>query len=99
MIAELLLQRLCGTLERRSPCSGYEIATSDAGGAARDVDASASCAGRCDITQPSSRITSTSGARSGAGPDDPLDRPLPGAESPPVGAFAASRPPMDWLPE
>jgi hypothetical protein len=63
--------------------------TSDAGGTTRDVDASASCAGSCDITEPSSRITSTSGARSGAGPEDPLDRPLLGAESPSAGASVA----------
>jgi hypothetical protein len=53
---------------------------------ARDTDASGSCTGRCDITQPSSRITSTSDARSGAGPDRPLNWPLPGAESPSAGA-------------
>jgi hypothetical protein len=43
------------------------------GGAAWDVEASASCAGHCDITQPSSRITSTSGACLGADPGCPLN--------------------------
>jgi hypothetical protein len=49
------------------------MATSDAGGAAWDVEASVSCVGHYDITQPSSRITNTSGARSGADSDRPLD--------------------------
>jgi hypothetical protein len=44
----------------------------------RDVEASASCFGRCDIMQLSDHTTNTSGAHSGASPDDPLDRPLLG---------------------
>jgi hypothetical protein len=72
---------------------------SDAGGAARDVDASASCPDRYDITQPSDRTTNTSDAGSGAGPDDLLDRPLLEAESPTAGALIASRPLADRLSE
>jgi hypothetical protein len=93
------LRRARGTLGRRSPCSSCEMATSGTGGAMRDVDASAPCAGPYDITHPSDRNTSTSSACSRAAPDDPLDRPLLGAESPPAGAFAVSRPPADWLPK
>jgi hypothetical protein len=51
---------------------------SGAGGAAWDVEASVSCAGHCNITQPSSRITSTSSARSRANPGRLLDWPHPG---------------------
>jgi hypothetical protein len=40
-----------------NPCFGCATATSGASGAAWDVEASASCAGHCDITQPSSHIT------------------------------------------
>jgi hypothetical protein len=40
---------------------------SEAGGAAHDEEASALCAGRPDITQPSSLITSTPTGGSGAG--------------------------------
>jgi hypothetical protein len=80
VITEFLPRRLLGLglVEKGTqhsgatkPCSGCEIETLGAGGAARDVNASASCAGRCDITQPSDRTTSTSGMRSGAGPDAP----------------------------
>jgi hypothetical protein len=42
------------------PYSGCATATSEAGRAARDVEASVLCAERCDITQPSSCITNTS---------------------------------------
>jgi hypothetical protein len=62
--------RRAGTMQT---CFGCETATSDAGGVVWDVDASVLCTRRCNIMQPSSRITSTSGARSGAGPDRPLD--------------------------
>jgi hypothetical protein len=40
-----------------------------AGRTPRDDEASAPCAGRCDITQSSSCITNTPGARSGADAD------------------------------
>jgi hypothetical protein len=81
------------------PYSNYDAAASGAGGTAQDVDTSASCAGHCDITQPSDRTTNTSSAGSGAGLDDLLDRPLLGAESPPAGASIASRLLADWLSE
>jgi hypothetical protein len=55
-----------GAPARHSSYSGYATATLGASGPAHDVEASMSCAGRCDITQPSSRITSTSDARSRA---------------------------------
>jgi hypothetical protein len=80
VIMEFLPQRLLGLglVEKGTqhpgatkPCSGCQIETSGAGGAAQDVDASALCAGRCDITQPSDRTTSTSGVHLGAGPDPP----------------------------
>jgi hypothetical protein len=58
---------------RRCPCSRCATATSGAGGAEWDVEASAPCAGRCDITQPASHITSAFGARLGADPGHPLD--------------------------
>jgi hypothetical protein len=80
------LRRVHGTPGRCSPCSGCEMITSGAGGMARDVDASVSSAGCCDITQSSDHITSTLGACSRAGPDGPLDRPLLGAKSPSAGA-------------
>jgi hypothetical protein len=51
------------------------------------------------IMQPSSRITNTSGARSGADLDCPLDWPLSGAESPSAGAPAAPWSLVGWLPE
>jgi hypothetical protein len=77
-----------GASARRSPCSGCVTVTSGAGGAAWDVEASASCAEHCDITQPSCRITSTSCARSGADPGRPLDWPYPGGASPSAAASA-----------
>jgi hypothetical protein len=80
-----------------SRLSNHDGAVSGAGGAAWDVDASASCAGHCDITQPSDHTTSTSGAGSEAGPTFLLDRPLLGVESPPAGASTASRPLADGL--
>jgi hypothetical protein len=73
------------TPERCSSCSGCTTAMSDAGSVTRDIDALASCAGRCYITQPSSCITSTSGARSGAGPEDPP------RSGPPGGGITVSR--------
>jgi hypothetical protein len=91
--------RPCATPGRCSPCSNSDGATSNAGSAAWDVDASPSCARHCDITQSSDRTTSTPGAGSGAGPDDLLDRPLLGAESPPVGALTTLRPLVDRLSE
>jgi hypothetical protein len=41
------------------PCFGRVTTMSEAGRAERDVEASASCAERCDVTQPSPRITTT----------------------------------------
>jgi hypothetical protein len=67
------------------------------GGAAWDVEASAPCAEHCDITQPSSHITSTSGARSGADPGRPLDWPHPGGESSSAAAPAAPWSPVGQL--
>jgi hypothetical protein len=68
-------RRRVGTMQ---PLLRTPTTTSGEGGAAWDVDASTSCVGRCDVTQPSSRISSTSGARSGADPGRPLDWPHPG---------------------
>jgi hypothetical protein len=92
-------RRPCGTPGQRSSYSSHDGVVSDACGAARDVDASALCASRSDIAQPSDHTTNTSGAGSGAGPYDLLDRPLLGAESPPVGGLTASRPLTDLLSE
>jgi hypothetical protein len=65
--------RVYGTLGRHSPYPNCNAATSGAGGVARDVATSASCAGHCDITQPSDRTTSISGAGPEAGPTALLD--------------------------
>jgi hypothetical protein len=60
-----------------------------AGSVACDVEDSTPCDGRYNITQSSSHITSTSGARSGADPPRPLDWPNPGGESSSAAAPAA----------
>jgi hypothetical protein len=59
------------------------------GGVAWDVEASTPCTGCCDITQSSSCITTTSGARSGADSGRLLNWPYPGGESPSAAAPAA----------
>jgi hypothetical protein len=63
---------------RRSPYFGCATATSGAGGAAWDVEALTSFVGCCNITQPSSRITSTSGVCSGADAGWPPNCPTQG---------------------
>jgi hypothetical protein len=86
-----------GAPARCSSCSGCATATSEAGGEACDVEASASCVGHCDITQPPSRITSTSGVRSGAGAGWLPNWPHPGGASSSATSPAASRSPAGWL--
>jgi hypothetical protein len=66
-------------------------------GAAWDAEASASCAGCCNITQASSCITSTSGVRSGADGGWPPNRPHPGGASSSAASPAASQYPARWL--
>jgi hypothetical protein len=67
-----------GLLHR--PCSRPATTTSEIGRAACDVEASALCADRCDITQPSSRITNT-GSRVDAGQIPHWPHPGGGASS------------------
>jgi hypothetical protein len=53
--------RVCDTPGRRCPCSNCDAVANGAEGATWDVDVSALCAGRCDITQPLDRTTSVDG--------------------------------------
>jgi hypothetical protein len=99
VLTELLSQRLLsldlvekgGTPGRRSPCSSCETTTTGAGGGAGRRSFS--------VMHRSLRHHAAVGARSGASPDDPLDRPLLGAESPAARTSTVSRPPADRLPE
>jgi hypothetical protein len=61
-----LLKWAGGALACSRSCSGRAMAPSGAGRAARDDEGSAPCVGCRGITQPSSRITSTPAAGSGA---------------------------------
>jgi hypothetical protein len=58
-----------------SPCSNRGGTASGTRATSRDVDATTSGAGCCDITQPSERSTNTWGVGPGAGPTTTLDRP------------------------